>query len=72
MADDQCPTTVGQPFDHPPQRRAEQPGLMLDKIGVNPRISSIEAPLPAAFAASRHRSSTPDRSLVSVVIGILS
>src|SRR5688572_8807241 len=35
MADNQCPTTLGQALDHPLKRRAEQLGLVLDKIGVD-------------------------------------
>jgi len=70
VADDKRAAAVGEALDQLPQRRAEQPGLVFDEVGSTARIASRSAPLPAARAASRHRSSTGERNPVATAIGM--
>ena len=62
VTDDQRPTTIGKRLDNPAQRRPQEAFLMLNQVRVDGRICSTVAPLPAALAAARQRSSTVDRS----------
>jgi hypothetical protein len=68
VADDQRTAVVRQCLDDPLERRAEQPTFVLDKIRINsPHV--FERGSFAGLAASRHLSSTADRSAISVMIG---
>jgi hypothetical protein len=68
VGDDECASALRQAFDQLPQHQTQQPGLPLDELRVDRPDGLTSAPFPAAFAASRQRSSTDEwRPLASVI-----